>query len=48
MSLNRSRLAATAAAALMLVVVAGCRGTDTPTTTNTAGMKTDFGVTAAA
>ncbi len=47
MSLNRSRLAATAAAALMLVgAVAGCRGTDTPTTTTSAGMKTDIGVTA--
>jgi ABC-type branched-subunit amino acid transport system substrate-binding protein len=47
MSLNRSRLAATAAAALMVVgALAACRGTDTPTTTNTAGMKTDIGVTA--
>ncbi|RZU74934.1 amino acid/amide ABC transporter substrate-binding protein (HAAT family) [Micromonospora kangleipakensis] len=47
MSLNRSRLAATAAAALILVgAVAGCRGTDTPTTTTSAGMKTDIGVTA--
>ena len=45
MSLNRSRLAATAAAALMLVVVAGCRGADTPTTTTSAGIKTDIGVT---
>jgi ABC-type branched-subunit amino acid transport system substrate-binding protein len=46
MHFHRSRIAAVAAAALVLLGTAtACRGTDTGPTTSEAGMKTDVGVT---